>query len=76
MAGRCIGVTDVAVGRRKRKRLAHCIRAWARLHAAPQVVVTSRLRRSAEVGRWLAGWGWRQRIGGRLSELDFGARDG
>ncbi len=76
VAGRCIGITDVAVDRRKSKRLAHRIRAWARGHGAPRIVVTSGLRRSADVGRWLARWGWRHRIDARLSELDFGAWDG
>jgi alpha-ribazole phosphatase len=39
-------------------------------------VVTSPLRRAADVGRWLARWGWEHRIDARLSELDFGAWDG
>ena len=76
VAGRCIGVTDVAVDRRKSKRLAHRIRAWARRNEVSPIVVTSELRRGADVGRWLARWGWRHRIDSRLSELDFGAWDG
>ena len=76
MAGRCIGRTDVAVDRRKAKRLAHRVRQWARRCGAPRVVITSPLRRSAEVGRWLARWGWRHRIDARLNELDFGTWDG
>jgi alpha-ribazole phosphatase len=74
--GRCIGRTDVAVDRRKSKRLAHRIRAWARRHAAPRVVITSPSRRCADVGRWLARWGWTHRTDARLAELDFGAWDG
>ena len=74
--GRCIGRTDVPVDRRKSKRLAHRIRAWARRQGVPRVVVTSPLRRSAEVGRWLARWGWRHRVDARLVELDFGDWDG
>jgi alpha-ribazole phosphatase len=74
--GRCIGRTDVVVDRRKSKRLAHRIRAWARRHDAPRVVVTSPLRRGADVGRWLAAWGWSHRIDARLTELDFGTWDG
>jgi alpha-ribazole phosphatase len=74
--GRCIGRTDVPVDRRKAKRLAHRIRAWARRRQAPRVVVTSPLRRAADVGRWLAAWGWSHRIDPRLSELDFGRWDG
>lgn len=76
VAGRCIGRTEVRVDRRKSKRLAHRIRAWARRHAAPHVVITSPLRRSADVGRWLARWGWAHRLDARLLELDFGDWDG
>jgi alpha-ribazole phosphatase len=75
-AGLCIGRTDLAVDRRKAKRLAHRVRHWARLHHMPRVVLTSPLRRAADVGRWLARWGWTHRIDARLSELDFGAWDG
>ena len=76
VAGRCIGRTDVAVDRRKVKRLAHRVRQWARRNGAPRIVITSPLRRAADVGRWLARWGWEHRIDARLSELDFGAWDG
>jgi alpha-ribazole phosphatase len=74
--GRCIGRTDVPVDRRKSKRLAHRIRTWARRHSIPGVVITSPKRRCADVGRWLARWGWVHRIDVRLTELDFGAWDG
>ena len=76
VAGRCVGHIDVAVDRRKAKRLAHRIRQWARRHRAPRVVVTSPLQRAADVGRWLARWGWQHRVDARVSELDFGAWDG
>ena len=76
VAGRCVGRTDVAVDQRKAKRLAHRVRQWARRHHAPQVVITSPLRRAADVGRWLARWGWDHRVDACLSELDFGAWDG
>ncbi len=76
VAGRCIGHTDVAVDRRKAKRLAHRIRQRARRERLPPVVWTSALRRSADVGRWLARWGWQHRVDARLSELDFGDWDG
>jgi alpha-ribazole phosphatase len=76
VVGRCIGRTDVAVDRRRAKRLAHRIRQWARRHRAPHIVVTSPLQRTAAVGRWLARWGWQHRIDERVSELDFGAWDG
>jgi alpha-ribazole phosphatase len=76
VAGRCIGRTEVAVDRRKAKRLAHRVRQWARRHRAPRVVVTSPLLRAACVGRWLSRWGWQHLVDARLSELDFGAWDG
>lgn len=76
VAGRCIGRTEVPVDRRKAKRLAHRIRAHVRREGGPRVVITSPLRRSADVGRWLARWGWTHRIDDRLSELDFGTWDG
>ena len=74
--GRCIGRTDVRVDRRKAKRLAHRIRAWARRNGAARVVITSDLQRAASVGRCLARWGWQHRIDTRLRELDFGDWDG
>lgn len=74
--GRCIGHTDLPVDPRRAKRLAHRIRAQARRWGLPCHVVTSPLQRSADVGRWLARWGWRHRIDPALSEVDFGAWDG
>ncbi len=76
VAGRCIGHTDVVVDRRKAKRLAHRIRRAARREQMPRVVWTSTLRRAADVGRILAGWGWRHRRDARLNEMNFGAWDG
>lgn len=75
-AGRCIGQTDLPLHHRRAKRLAHRIRATARRHGLPRAVWTSPLRRCADVGRWLARWGWRHHIDARLLELDFGAWDG
>lgn len=75
-AGRCIGRTDLAVDRRRAKRLAHHIRRAARRHGLPREVWTSPLRRCADVGHWLARWGWLHRVDGRLLELDFGRWDG
>jgi alpha-ribazole phosphatase len=74
--GCCIGRTDLAVDRRKAKRLAHRILAFARLHRLPHVVVTSPLRRCADIGRVLAAWGWKHRIDPLLVEVDFGLWDG
>ena len=75
-AGRCIGRTDLAVDPRKSKRLAHRIRRFARRHQLPRVVHTSPLRRGADVGHWLARWGWVHHTDSALSEMDFGDWDG
>ena len=75
-AGRCIGRTDLAVDRRKAKRLAARIRQAARRHGLPREIWTSPLRRAFEVGRVLRGWGWTHRVDERLLELDFGRWDG
>lgn len=75
-AGRCIGRTDLPVDRRKAKRLAHRIRAFARGHGLPRRVATSPLQRARDVGRWLKRWGFELRVDARLSEMDFGAWDG
>ena len=76
VAGRCIGRTDVPVHWRRAKRLAHRIRQAARRERHAPVIWTSPLRRCADVGRWLARWGWTHRIDPRLAELDFGTWDG
>lgn len=75
-AGRCIGRTDLPVDPRKAKRLAHRIRRHARSHRLPREVWTSPLRRAANVGDWLARWGWVHRIEPTLAEADFGEWDG
>ncbi|NUZ06782.1 histidine phosphatase family protein [Piscinibacter koreensis] len=75
-AGCCIGRTDLPVDPRKAKRLAHRIRAFARRARLPHIVVTSPLRRSCEVGCWLARWGWTHRVDPALAELDFGTWEG
>lgn len=75
-AGRCIGRTDLPVDPRKAKRLAHRIRHHARRQGLPREVHTSPLRRGADVGRWLARWGWMHHIDAALTEIDFGTWDG
>jgi alpha-ribazole phosphatase len=76
-AGRCIGGrTDLPVDPRKAKRLAHRIRAHARRHGLAREVVTSPLRRAADVGRWLQRWGFVWHTDAALAEMDFGAWDG
>ncbi len=74
--GRCIGQTDLAVDRRRAKRLAHRIRAQARRQGWPRVLHSSPLQRCADVGRWLRRWGWRHHVHPALMELDFGHWDG
>jgi alpha-ribazole phosphatase len=64
------------VDHRKAKRLAHRIRRHARQRRLLREVHTSPLRRSADVGRWLARWGYACRVDARLAELDFGRWDG
>ena len=75
-AARCIGQTDLPVHHRRAKCLAHRIRSAARRHGLPREVWTSPLQRCADVGRWLARWGWCHRIDPRLLELHFGTWDG
>ena len=75
-AGRCIGRTDLAVDRRKAKRLAHRIRAAARRHGLPREIWVSPLQRALCVGRWLQRWGWQLQVDERLCEMDFGGWDG
>ncbi len=75
-SGRCIGQTDLPVDPRKARRLAHHLRAAARTHGLPREVWVSPLARSRDVGRVLAGWGFRVHVDARLMELHFGAWDG
>lgn len=75
-AGRCIGRTDLAVDRRRAKRLAHRIRRTARREGLPRAIRTSPLRRCREVGSWLRRWGWALYVDPGLAEMDFGSWDG
>jgi alpha-ribazole phosphatase len=74
--GRCIGRTDVAVDRRRAKRLAHRIHTAARRAGLPRTVHSSPLARCAAVARVLRRWGWRVVLDARWSELDFGRWEG
>jgi len=74
--GRCIGRTDLAVDRRRAKRLARRIAATAARSHLPREVWTSPLKRCADVGRMLERRGFIHHIDERLCELDFGAWDG
>lgn len=74
--GRCVGRTDLAVDRRKAKRLARAVQREARQRGWAREVWTSTLHRSAAVGQVLASWGWRHHRDARLNELDFGVWDG
>lgn len=75
-AGRCIGRTNLALDRRRAKRLAHRIRQHARRQGLAHVVYTSPLLRCALVGRILRSWGWRHIVQPALLEMDFGRWDG
>ena len=75
-AGLCMGRTDLRSDPRVAKRVARRIQAAARRQGLPRVVVTSPLRRCADVGRWLARWGWTHRIDPLLAEVNFGRWDG
>jgi alpha-ribazole phosphatase len=75
-SGRCIGHTDIAVDARKARRLAHHMRATVREYGLPREVWVSPLARCRDVGRVLAGWGYRVHVDARLMELHFGAWDG
>lgn len=75
-AGRCIGRTDLAVDRRRAKRLAHRVRRVARQQGLPRAVWVSPLRRCRDAGRWLRRWGWVCHVEPALLELDFGHWDG
>jgi len=75
-AGRCVGRTDLALDPRKARRLARRIARFAAREGLPRIVLTSPLRRSVEVGRWLHRWGWEHGVDAALNELDFGAWEG
>jgi alpha-ribazole phosphatase len=74
--GRCIGRIDLTIDLRKARRLARRIAGFAEREGLPRIVVTSPLRRCAEVGRWLSRCGWAHRIDAALVEVDFGAWEG
>ncbi|NCT82968.1 MAG: fructose-2,6-bisphosphatase [Comamonadaceae bacterium] len=77
VAGLCVGAgSNPPVHWRRAKRLARRIQAHARRHRLAHEVVTSPLSRCADVGAWLARWGWRHRVDAGLLELDFGAWEG
>lgn len=77
VAGLCVGArSDPPVHWRRAKRLARRIQAHARRHRLAHEVVTSPRSRCADVGAWLARWGWRHRIDAGLLELDFGTWEG
>ena len=76
-AGCCIGAgSDLPVDPRRAKRLARRIQQVARRRRLPHQIVTSPLRRCADVGRWLRRWGWQHTQDRALLELDFGRWDG
>ena len=74
--GICLGQTDIAVHRRKIKRLANQIQRYVRVHQLPKVIWVSPLQRSLKVGEHLQQQGFKCHIAAELSEIDFGAWDG
>ncbi|WP_201594810.1 histidine phosphatase family protein [Psychrobacter vallis] len=74
--GKCIGQTDIAVDKRKLKRLANKIERFARLHQLPKVIWVSPLQRSLLVGQILAQRGFQYKIASELAEINFGVWDG
>lgn len=74
--GICIGQTDVAVDKRKLKRLANRIERFTRLQQLPKVIWVSPLQRSLKVGQILAQRGFQCRVSPELAEIDFGDWDG
>ena len=74
--GRCTGSTDTPIDRRKAKRLARRVQGMTRQAGLPRIVVTSHLRRCADVGRWLRRWGWIHRIDASIAEIHFGDWEG
>ena len=74
--GRCIGQSDVAVDKRKLKRLAHRIERFVRRHQLPKVIWVSPLQRSLKVGQILAQRGFACHVAPELAEINFGQWDG
>ncbi|MDV2860435.1 histidine phosphatase family protein [Psychrobacter sp. CAM01] len=74
--GRCIGQSNVAVDKRKLKRLAHRIERFVRRHQLPKVIWVSPLQRSLKVGQILAQRGFVCHVVPELAEINFGQWDG
>ncbi|MGO1757672.1 MAG: histidine phosphatase family protein [Psychrobacter sp.] len=74
--GICIGQEDIAVDRRKIKRLANRIERFVRLHKLPKVIWVSPLQRSLKIGEVLAERGFTCLVAAELSEINFGDWDG
>lgn len=72
-AGLCFGQTDMAVDKRKLKRLANQIQRYVRLHHLPKVIWVSPLQRSLKVGQLLQQQGFDYHVAAELIEIDFGA---
>lgn len=72
----CIGQTDIAVDKRKLKRLANKVERFVRLHRLPKIVWVSHLQRSLGVGQILAQRGFQYKVAPELAEINFGKWDG
>ncbi len=74
--GLCFGQSEVAVDRRKLKRLAHQIQRFVRVNQLPKQIWVSPLQRSQQVGEYLAAQGFECYVDDRLLETHFGAWEG
>ncbi|PNK61948.1 phosphoglycerate mutase [Psychrobacter sp. FDAARGOS_221] len=74
--GLCFGQLDVAVDRRKVKRLANQIDRYVKKHKLPKVIWVSHLQRSKQVGEVLAARGYQCLVDPQLAESYFGAWEG
>ena len=71
-AGICFGQTDMAVDKRKLKRLANQIQRYVRRQQLPKAIWVSPLQRSLIVGQLLVQHGFECYIAPELIEIDFG----
>lgn len=74
--GLCFGQSEVAVDRRKLKRLAHQIQRFVRVNKLPKQIWVSPLQRSKQVGEYLATQGFECYVDDRLLETHFGVWEG
>lgn len=74
--GLCFGQSEVAIDRRKIKRLANQIDSYTKKHQLPKQIYVSPLQRSMQVGLYLQQLGFDCQIDERLMETNFGDWEG